>query len=270
MADQHFSTAAALLFDLSGVLYEGKQGIDGATATIRTLRSEGYCLRFITNTASQAKSDILMQLHAMGFEVSAAELFTATDAALGYIQAQQLNPYCIVHPNIQPFFTGFQPPYDSVLVSDARAGLHYAALNRAFQLCWAGKRLIGVGNNRYFKADGELQLDAGPFIQMLSEVSGQTAEIVGKPSAEFFHAVVDSTGFAADQCLMIGDDVMGDIDGALRAGLQACLVRTGKYQPNDELLLNPPCAVIDSIEALRLHSTLPFIEHENANRPWHH
>lgn len=33
---------------------------------------------------------------------------------------------------------------------------------------------------------------------------------------------------------MVGDDVFGDVEGALKAGLQACLVRTGKYQPGDE------------------------------------
>ena len=33
---------------------------------------------------------------------------------------------------------------------------------------------------------------------------------------------------------MIGDDIHGDIEGALDNGLQACLVQTGKYQAGDE------------------------------------
>ena len=37
---------------------------------------------------------------------------------------------------------------------------------------------------------------------------------------------------------MVGDDVEADVQGALDAGLQACLVRTGKYRPGDEQRLD--------------------------------
>jgi ribonucleotide monophosphatase NagD (HAD superfamily) len=33
---------------------------------------------------------------------------------------------------------------------------------------------------------------------------------------------------------MIGDDVESDVLGAQKAGLQACLVQTGKYRAGDE------------------------------------
>jgi ribonucleotide monophosphatase NagD (HAD superfamily) len=36
---------------------------------------------------------------------------------------------------------------------------------------------------------------------------------------------------------MIGDDAASDVGGALKAGLQGILVRTGKYRPGDEKLL---------------------------------
>jgi len=36
---------------------------------------------------------------------------------------------------------------------------------------------------------------------------------------------------------MIGDDIYGDVEGALDNGLQACLVKTGKYQDGDEKLI---------------------------------
>jgi len=36
---------------------------------------------------------------------------------------------------------------------------------------------------------------------------------------------------------MVGDDVFADVNGALKAGLQAALVQTGKYRKNDEQAL---------------------------------
>ncbi|HEY5715780.1 MAG TPA: HAD hydrolase-like protein, partial [Psychromonas sp.] len=56
-----------------------------------------------------------------------------------------------------------------------------------------------------------------------------------------------STGLAADQVLMIGDDIYGDVEGAINAGLNACLVRTGKYQRGDENKLSKSHITCDSI-----------------------
>ena len=48
--------------------------------------------------------------------------------------------------------------------------------------------------------------------------------------------------------MMIGDDMDADIGGALRAGLRAVQVRTGKYNPDDPERDGPqPEARIDSI-----------------------
>ena len=234
------------------------------------MRKAGYILRFITNTASKTDTQLLNQLASMGFEVYASELYTASKAALSYIEEQALNPYCIVHKNIKHLFTKFTPPFDSVLLSDAREALDYAALNKAFQLCHNGKTLIGIGHNRYFKAEQQLQLDAGPFIDMIAQTTEQEAIIIGKPAATFFHTVVQSTGVAAEHCLMLGDDVFGDIEGAIKAGLYACLVQTGKYQIGDERRLNPCCKVIQSVADLqansqRVHMAPPV--HKTANHP---
>jgi len=47
---------------------------------------------------------------------------------------------------------------------------------------------------------------------------------------------------------MIGDDMDADIGGALRAGLRAVQVRTGKYNPDDQERDGPqPEARIGSI-----------------------
>ncbi len=267
------STVQAILFDLSGVLYEGDQAIAGADESLRNLRKAGYILRFITNTASKTDTQLLNQLSAMGFEVYASELYTASKAALIYIEEQALNPYCIVHKNIKHLFATFIPPFDSVLLSDAREALDYAALNKAFQLCHDGKTLIGLGHNRYFKAEQQLQLDAGPFIDMIAQTTEQEAIIIGKPAAAFFHTVVQSTGVAAEHCLMLGDDVFGDIEGALTVGLNACLVQTGKYQTGDEHRLNPCCEVIQSVVDLEPSSQLGHMGptvHEGVIHSRHH
>ena len=52
---------------------------------------------------------------------------------------------------------------------------------------------------------------------------------------------------------MVGDDVFGDVEGALHSGLQACLVRTGKYRPADEEKISGDFHTLDSVgEAIDL------------------
>ena len=76
---------------------------------------------------------------------------------------------------------------------------------------------------------------------------------MGKPSAEFFHQALASTRADAGRALMVGDDVFGDVEGALNAGLRACLVRTGKYRAGDEDRVAGDFPVVDSVvEAVEL------------------
>jgi ribonucleotide monophosphatase NagD (HAD superfamily) len=77
------------------------------------------------------------------------------------------------------------------------------------------------------------------------------AEILGKPAAGFFHAAVTSLGCEPEEVLMIGDDVEADVIGAMEAGLQACLVRTGKYLPGDENKAGLAAVADSVVDAIR-------------------
>jgi ribonucleotide monophosphatase NagD (HAD superfamily) len=135
-------------------------------------------------------------------------------------------------------------------MGDARDELCYASLNKAFQLCKQGAPLIGMGMNKYFKDEQYSLLDSGAFIHPIEWAADTQAIIMGKPSGAFFAEVVSSTPYPAAQCLMVGDDAENDVQGAIDAGLQGCLVKTGKYQPGDEKCLPAGTAVMASIADL--------------------
>ena len=52
------------------------------------------------------------------------------------------------------------------------------------------------------------------------------------------------------QAVMVGDDIVGDVQGAQHAGLSGVLVCTGKFQTSDIDLGIHPDAIIDSIADL--------------------
>lgn len=241
----------ALLLDLSGVLYDGTRIIPGAREAVALARKKGLILRFVTNTATKSAATLIADMQAMRIDVHADEMITAPMAAKAYLRQRKLRPYILLHDAIRAEFDDLdQHDPNCVVLGDARDDLTYGNLNTAFRLCKGGAELIGIGMNKYFMDDAGLMLDAGAFIRAIEWAADVEATIMGKPSAAFFEQVVLSTGVPAAQCLMVGDDVIADVAGAAAAGLQACLVRTGKFLPGDERHAPPGARVIDSIRDL--------------------
>lgn len=245
----------AVLLDIAGVLYEGRNPVPGAITSVAKLQQRAVPLRFVTNTSQQSPQQVKYQLDDLGFTVDENQLYTAPAAVVAYLKDRNMTCHALVHPNLDRLFEPFRSPTpDAVVVADAGERFDYPNMNRAFQHLMAGAQLIAIGDNRYFKKKGELVLDAGPFIHALAYAADKEPIIIGKPSATFYHVVVGSVPCPPDQAVMIGDDVAADCEGAIRAGLQACLVRTGKYQPGDEARCKLPglmCAK-DLSEALQL------------------
>jgi HAD superfamily hydrolase (TIGR01458 family) len=241
----------ALLLDLSGVLYDGTRIIPGAREAVATARDRGLILRFVTNTATKPATTLIDDMRRMQIDVRDDEIFTAPMAALAYLRQHGLRPYLLLHAAIRPEFDGLdQRDPDCVVLGDARDDLTYANLNAAFRLCKRGAPLIGIGMNKYFMDDDGLMLDAGAYIRAIEWAADVEAIVMGKPSADFFEQVVRSTGVPAARCLMVGDDVAADVVGAIDAGLQGCLVKTGKFLDGDEQQLRAGARVIDSIANL--------------------
>lgn len=241
----------AILFDISGVLHVDNVPVNGAVELIKALQKKRFPMRFVTNTSRSTSTAILLSLQKMGFDVQADDIFTAPVAVKHVCMQRDLRPFFLIHPDLMPEFKELnQRSPNAVVVADAAERFDYKHLNRAFSLLMDGAPLLGIGRNRYFKSSGRLQLDAGPFIQALEYAANVEAEILGKPAEGFFHAAVSSMGLQPEQVLMIGDDIEADVLGAVDAGLHACLVRTGKFLPQDEEKLKTAKVAETVVEAV--------------------
>lgn len=229
------SSLKAVCLDLAGVLYQGPTALPGAREALATLRATGLPLRFVTNTSQRNRLQILNDLETLALDIHPSELFTAPQAAHDYLKHHSLTPYCLIHPNLKQEFAELETNQpNAVLLGDAGDKFDYDHLDKAFRLLQAGASLVAIGDNRYYQLDDGLHLDAGPFVHALEYASGQTAIITGKPSRTFFEQVLNSLGTPAEETLMVGDDIHGDVEGALHVGMQASLVQTGKYREGDE------------------------------------
>lgn len=226
---------SGILLDMAGVLYDGDTPIPGAVESLKTLRDAGMPLRLVTNTSRQSKHALLHQLRRLGFDVSENELFTATGALVAHLLHDRLRPLLLVHPKLDVEFHALDKDRpNAVVIGDAAERFTYDRLNGAFRLIIDGAPLLAIARNRYFRQADGLSLDAGPFVAALEYAAGTEAILFGKPAADFYQAALTDLGTSHAETAMIGDDVEADVNGALSLGLQAMLVRTGKYRPGDE------------------------------------
>lgn len=237
-----------VLLDLSGVLYTGDEVIPGAIEAVGKLRKQQMPVRFITNTTRSPGQKTVNKLVKMGFHISEEEIFTAPMAARQYILDRGLSPYLLIHPDLVPEFTDIsQGKPDCVLIGDAAGEFTYQNMNHAFRLLLQGADLLAMGINRYFREGDNYSLDAGPFVNALEYASGKKATVLGKPSPDFFMTAVKSMDCEAGEVIMVGDDVESDVIGALRSGIEGILVRTGKYRPGAEDLIEGKAECVDDI-----------------------
>jgi HAD superfamily hydrolase (TIGR01458 family) len=249
----------AILFDLDGVFYEGERPLAGALDTLAWVRDQGIPHLFLTNTSSRPRDAIVAKLAAMGIQVAAEELLTPPVAVADWARHEQPGPLALfVAPATRSEFDGLeQVPDDveagagAVVVGDLGARWDFGTLNRAFRLLMTDdSRLVALGMTRYWQAEDGLRLDAGPMVAALSYASGREPLVLGKPAAAFFRVALERLGAEARDTLMVGDDIIGDVQGAQRAGLRGLLVRTGKFRQADLDLGVAPDGIIDSVADL--------------------
>lgn len=244
---------AALLIDLDGVLYVEDDPIAGAVRAVGDLRAGGLALRFVTNTTAYSRDRTLEKLGRLGFSVSGGELVTPAALAVRHCRERgHRRVVLVMNEEVKRDFVELEETssaaVDAVIVGDLGSAFGYDVLNQAFRRVVEGAELIALQKNRcWMRADG-LSLDVGAFVAAIEFAANTEAYVVGKPAPEFFDQVLGDLGVKASAAAMVGDDIESDVGGALRAGLEAILVRTGKYREAQARESGiQPTAVVDSI-----------------------
>jgi len=244
--------ATSVLLDLDGVLYVEDEPIAGAIEAVAALRDRGLRLRFVTNTTSRPRRDILARLQRLGMPVPERELITPARLAVEHcLAAGRRRALLLMRDEVKADLAGLQEVRegsDVVVVGDLGEDFGYGVLNKAFRELLAGAELVALQKNRYWRTPGGLSLDVGPFVAALEYAAACDAVVVGKPAPAFFATVLAGLGARPADAVMVGDDVESDVGGALRAGLAGVLVRTGKYRPEAVAASGvEPTATVDSI-----------------------
>lgn len=233
---------AAYLLDLEGTLYTDRGAVPGGPAAIAALTRQGRRFRCVSNTTTRTRSALAARLSGYGYDIAAGDIVTPVSAAVAHCQARGLTRVAAyLREAALEDLAGLEvlsrddvrdaaAPPAAVLIGDLGDAWNFTLMQEAFENVMAGAELIALTRDRYFLSGGRLTLDAGAFVAGLEYATGRTATVIGKPSPTFFQAARESLGVPSDEVVMVGDDLWSDIQGAQRAGMQAWLVRTGKFR----------------------------------------
>uniref|UniRef100_A0A2K5P6C9 Phospholysine phosphohistidine inorganic pyrophosphate phosphatase n=1 Tax=Cercocebus atys TaxID=9531 RepID=A0A2K5P6C9_CERAT len=194
-----------VLLDISGVLYDSGAGggtaIAGSVEAVARLKGSRLKVRFCTNESQKSRAELVGQLRRLGFDISEGEVTAPAPATCQILKERGLRPYLLIHDG-RPVRSEFDQ-IDIINPNYAGESFSYQNMNNAFQVLMELENpvLISLGKGRYYKETSGLMLDVGPYMKALEYACGIKAEVVGKPSPEFFKSALQAIGVEAHQLL---------------------------------------------------------------------
>jgi len=245
------------LIDMDGVIYRGKQVVEGANQFIQRLLDEQIPFAFLTNNSQRTRRDVVAKLARMGILVDESHIFTCAMATArflaaqkpggtafvigegGLLQALHKNGYAIVDDD---------PDY--VVVGEGRT-FNMEIVEAAVRMILRGAKLIATNIDPNCPTNHGLRPGCGAIVAMLETATGLKAFSVGKPSPVMMRAARKELGLSTAGTIMIGDTMETDILGGVSMGYRTCLVLTGSTKREDLVrYAYRPDVVLDSIGQL--------------------
>ena len=227
-----------LIIDLDGVVWRGKEPIAGAAEAIRALQARGTRVVFLTNEPGRSRPEFVAKLAEMGVPATEADVLTSAAATarfvsslddLGCRRAFVVGPPAL-HEEIRTAGFELVPSEDAtracVVVVGGHEGFDYQELLAATAAIRNGARLFATGRDAVFPTESGPRPGTGAVLAAIETASGAVAHVIGKPERIMFEIAREALG-GCDRVAMVGDNLVADIEGAKRAGLDAILVLSG-------------------------------------------
>ncbi len=222
------------IVDIDGVLVRGPEVVPGAVGALHALAERGS-LVLLSNNATRSRRAIAERLHGHGFAVDPRNVVNSA-----FIVAQHLHHdvgpssiFPIGESGLREELTlaghALVDPDDAdVVVTGMDRDLTYDKLADALRALNGGARYVATNADPTFPTPDGPTPGAGAIVGALRGMGHPPERIVGKPSAIAFEVALEALGVREpSSCLVIGDRLETDIDGAINAGCEAALVLTG-------------------------------------------
>jgi len=233
----------AIIFDVDGVLLEGKKIISGAPETLRLLKEAGKRLAVVSNNTSHTVEMFLQKFQGVGMPFGYDDIKVATRVTAEYIAEKSPGArVCLV--GAEGFAVELRQAGLEVVAEGGAAeflvvgndrGISYAKFDQGLQALLQGAEFVVANRDVIMPTDQGLKPGCGCLVAGFSAMCGREPDVViGKPSPEMLKSALKTLGVRRSETLMVGDLLESDIIGAKELGLRTALVLTGNGKGSKE------------------------------------
>jgi len=224
----------ALILDVDGVLWKGREALPGVPAFFDFLRRHKISFVIASNNSARPASDIVERLATLNVRVTPREVLTSAEATaiyLPHLVGKNARVFLVGGEGIRDVligagFTIVEQNADVVVVGLDRE-LTYEKLKRATFEIQRGAKFVGTNGDKTFPTDEGLAPGGGAILAAIQTATDVAPTIIGKPARAMFDIAIEQMGADPRTCAMLGDRLDTDIEGAHNAELKSILVLTG-------------------------------------------
>lgn len=231
----------AILLDLDGVIYRGKEPIPGVAHTLKTWHSTGTPYAFITNNAARDVEEIAQTIasfdipctprHVRTSAQAAAEKLAHdidTDSAVLVLGGEFLRScvasfgFTVITPHDRDWLTQNTP---AAVIQGFGPDTSWTDISWAITAVRNGAQYRPTNPDKAIPTGRGIMPGNGTFVDIVARFSGATPVYAGKPEPTMLTQTIDALG--AKRPLMVGDQLETDIEAAVAAGIDSALTLTG-------------------------------------------
>ncbi len=253
-------TIRALIVDIDGVLWHGKQPLPGVPAFFDFLCAREIAFIIATNNSARPASDITNRLKRMGINVDQDKILTSAEATARSLPRIVPNAKRVLVVGGEGLVAALTQADYQIVDQDADAvvagidiALTYEKLKRASREIRRGAKFVGSNSDKTFPLEDGVAPGAGAILAAIQTATDVAPIVIGKPERAMFDIAIEKMHATRETTAMLGDRLDTDIDGANRAGLKSILVMTGVT--SSEILARSsikPNWIFENLDSLRV------------------
>ncbi|MEN4013294.1 MAG: HAD-IIA family hydrolase [Bellilinea sp.] len=235
-----FPNLKALILDMDGVIWRGKQPIGDLARLFSRLDELGLKVVFITNNATGTISQYTQKLTSLGIRVDADQVLNSPLAVASYLKEHFPSGgavYMIGEDGVREALqqAGFYHAEADVIavVAGLDRKFNYDKLRTASFLIQHGAPFIGTNPDKTFPSQNGLTPGAGSILAAIETASGVAPKIMGKPYPYLFRLALSRLRTSPAETLVVGDRLDTDILGGHNAGCKTAFVLSGVHTRDD-------------------------------------
>jgi len=250
----------ALVFDMDGVLWRGKEALPGLKEIFAWMQAEKVPYLLATNNSMSTQQMYVERLAGHGVTVPKETIITSGIAVRDYLRATYPPDVTVGAVGMQALIEvlydegGFtrddHRPQVQVVGTDLHFG--YEDIKRACLAIRAGAAFVATNPDTTLPTEEGLVPGCGAMIAALVASTDVQPTVIGKPEKYMFELACQRLGVQPHEVLMVGDRLDTDILGANRIGSRTVLVLTGVSQREEIATtgIEPTFVAADLVELL--------------------